>query len=411
MSLIGSLFAGVTGLSSNSQAMEIIGDNIANVNTVGFKQSRGVFSDTFSNILSNGSSFSQVGRGATLNGVIQSFSQGSLEASPNALDLAIDGSGFFIVNNGNGNYYTRNGQLRMNQNGVVQAITGETLQGYEITNSVTSSSLTDVDLAGVQSAPVATTTFNLGANLNSSSSATTTFTSPVSMYNSVGTNVILSLTFTKQTGNTWNFAAAPSAGTVTSGASGSVTFGTAGQLSAVNGGSLTDLSIVIDYTSASVPADTQTLNWDLVNSSNATNGKLTGYAAASNNNSLTQDGHGTGTLLGLAVNSVGVINGLFNNGQSESLFQVALADFLAPSGLTRQGDNLFAESDTSGSATIGTANSGGFGSLEGSTLELSNVDLAEEFVTMIQTQQAFQASARIINTTVDLLTETVNLVR
>ena len=182
-------------------------------------------------------------------------------------------------------------------------------------------------------------------------------------------------------------------------------------MSAVNGGSLTDLSIVIDYSSASVPADTQTLNWDLVNSSNATNGKLTGYAAASNNNSLTQDGHGTGTLLGLAVSSVGVINGLFNNGQSESLFQVALADFLAPSGLTRQGDNLFAESDTSGSATIGTANSGGFGSLEGSTLELSNVDLAEEFVTMIQTQQAFQASARIINTTVDLLTETVNLVR
>ena len=231
------------------------------------------------------------------------------------------------------------------------------------------------------------------------------------MYNSVGTNVILSLTFTKQTGNTWNFVAAPSTGTVTSGASGSVTFGTAGQLSAVNGGSLTDLSIVIDYSSASVPADTQTLNWDLVNSSNATNGKLTGYAAASNNNSLTQDGHGTGTLLGLAVNSGGVINGLFNNGQSESLFQVALADFLAPSGLTRQGDNLFAESDTSGSATIGTANSGGFGSLEGSTLELSNVDLAEEFVTMIQTQQAFQASARIINTTVDLLTETVNLVR
>ena len=98
-------------------------------------------------------------------------------------------------------------------------------------------------------------------------------------------------------------------------------------------------------------------------------------------------------------------------GEAESLFQVALADFLAPSGLTRQGDNLFAESDTSGSATIGTANSGGFGSLEGSTLELSNVDLAEEFVTMIQTQQAFQASARIINTTVDLLTETVNLVR
>jgi len=124
-----------------------------------------------------------------------------------------------------------------------------------------------------------------------------------------------------------------------------------------------------------------------------------------------QDGFGTGVLTGLAVNFEGIISGLFNNGQSEDLFQVALADFLSPTGLIRTGQNLFAESGSSGQPVIGLAQTGGFGSVLGSTLELSNVDLAQEFVTLIVTQQAFQASARIITTTDDMLTETVNLTR
>jgi flagellar hook protein FlgE len=224
--------------------------------------------------------------------------------------------------------------------------------------------------------------------------------------------VILSVTFTKAlTGNTWNFAASPSQGTVSSGGTGSVTFDTTGQLSSVNGGALADLSIVVDYSAANPPAATQTLNWDLVDATGATNRKLTGFAAQSNNNSLVQDGFPTGTLLGLSTNSDGVISGLFNNGQSENLFQVALADFLSPVGLSRVGQNLFAESNQSGQPIIGAANTGGFGGILGSSLELSNVDLASEFVTMIQTQQAFQAAARVITTTDDLLTETVNLVR
>ncbi len=413
MSLISSLFTGVSGLTSNSQAMNIIGDNIANVNTVGFKGSKAVFSDVFSTLLTNGEVTSQVGRGSQLQGVLASFGQGAFESSSNALDLALDGSGFFIVNNGTGNFYTRAGQFRLNENGVVQNVTQDTLQGFRITNGVTSSTLTDVDLAGVQSSPQATTTFTLGANLNGASSGGTTFTSPISIFNSVGSQVILSLTFTKtsSTGNTWNFVASPSQGTVSSGASGSVTFDTTGQLSAVNGGSPADLSIVIDHSGSTPPAATQTLNWDLVDSGGTTNGKLTGFAAASNNNSVVQDGFPTGTLIGLSVDSKGIISGLFNNGQSDDLFQVALADFLAPVGLTRRGQNLFAESGESGQPNIGTAETGGFGSVLGSSLELSNVDLANEFVTMIQTQQAFQASARVITTTDDLLTETVNLVR
>jgi flagellar hook protein FlgE len=291
---------------------------------------------------------------------------------------------------------------------LVQAITGEILQGSSISNGVVSTSTTDIDLAGVQSSPQATTTFTLGANLDASATAATTFTSPVTTYNSVGTQIIVSLQFTKVSGaNQWTYAVSPSDGTVTSGASGTVTFDTSGALSSPT----TDQSIVIDFSAASTPAATQTLTWDLVDASGNTNGKLTGFAAASNNNSLVQDGFTTGTLVGLTVATDGKISGLFNNGQTAELFQVALADFLAPSGLTRQGSNLFAESADSGQSVLGFAETGGFGSVVGQSLELSNVDLAEQFVTMIQTQQAFQASARIITTTDDLLTEAVNLVR
>lgn len=410
MSLISSLFTGVTGLSSNSQAMGIIGDNISNVNTVGFKASKAVFSDIFSTILTNGSVTSQLGRGSQLQGTIQQFGQGSFEASSNALDLAIDGSGFFVVSptTSTGNFYTRAGQFRLNDDGLVQAITGEILQGQKITNGTVSTSVTDIDLAGVQSSPEASTEFTLGANLDGSATAATTFTSPVTLFNSVGSQVIASIQFTKvANANSWTYAITTSEGSVTSGASGTVTFDTSGQLSSPT----SDQTIVIDYSASATPAATQTLTWDLVGSTGTTNGKLTGFSAASNNNSLVQDGFTTGTLVGLTVSDTGKISGLFNNGQTDELFQVTMADFLAPSGLTRQGQNLFAQSSESGQPVLGTARTGGFGAIVGQSLELSNVDLAAQFVTMIQTQQAFQASARIITTTDDLLTEAVNLVR
>ena len=411
MSLISTLFTGVSGLSANSAAMGVIGDNISNVNTVGFKESKAVFTDIFTTILTNGSVTSQLGRGAQMQSTIRSFSQGSFESSSNALDLGIDGSGFFVVNNGAGNFYTRAGQFRLNDDGLVQSVTGETLQGNQITNGVASTTTGNIDLAGVQSAPQASTTFEIGVNLDSSSSATTTFNTPITLFNSVGSQILLNSQFTKVAGsNSWTYNLSPSDGTITSGASGTVSFDSSGQLSSING-ALEDQTIVIDYSASNPPAAEQTLTWDLVDTSGATKGKLTGFAAQSNNNSLVQDGFTTGTLTGLTVNSKGIISGLFNNGQTDSLFQVIMADFLAPSGLTRQGQNLFAESAESGQPILGVAESGGFGGIAGQSLELSNVDLAEQFVTLIQTQQAFQASARIITTADDLLTEAVNLVR
>jgi len=419
--LVSSLFTGVTGLQGNSQAMNIIGDNISNVNTVGFKGSKAVFSDIFSTILNNGSTTSQVGRGSQLQGVLQSFNQGSFEASSNALDLAIDGSGFFITNNGTNNFYTRAGQFRLNENGLVQSITGETLRGQQIVNGTPSATVSNIDLRDVSSSPQASTSFTLGANLDVSASAGTTFTSPISLFNSLGDSTIVSFTWTKSTtANTWGFNLTSNNGTVSTvngGAvsSGSVTFDNSGALSSVTAGgttlaSLADIPVVVTFAGGSPVAQDLTVNWDIA-TNGASNGRLTGFAAESNNNSLVQDGFPSGTLTGLSVDSVGIISGLFNNGRTEQLYQVTLAKFPSPSGLTRAGSNLFTESAESGAPSEGFAGSGGLGNIIGNTLELSNVDLAGEFVTMIQTQQAFQAAARIISTTDDLLTETVNLVR
>jgi len=407
-SLLSSLYTGVSGLQANSEAMGILGDNISNVNTVGFKSSRAVFSDLFSTILANGSTTRQLGRGSNLLSSLKDFSQGAFESSSNALDMALDGSGFFVINNGTGNQYTRAGQFRMNENGLVQTVTGGTLQGQKIENGAVSETVGNIDLAGIQSAPEATTTFTAGSNLNSAATAASTFVTPVSIYNSVGTQVIASIKYTKvSSANSWNYTVSTSTGSVTSGASGTVSFNNSGQLTSPTA----DQTIVIDYSSSNPPAATQTLTWDLVNSSGTTNGKLTGYAAASNNNSIVQDGYGTGTLIGLTTDNKGIISGLFNNGQTDQLFQVTLGDFLAPSGLQRAGQNLFSETAESGQVVLGTAGTGGFGGITSQSLELSNVDLAEQFVSLIQNQQAYQASARIITTTDDLLTEAVNLVR
>ncbi|MBT4374481.1 MAG: flagellar hook protein FlgE [Nitrospina sp.] len=414
MSLISTLFTGVSGLSGQSKAMEIIGDNIANVNTVGFKGSAPVFGDIFSTVLHNGAVTSQLGGGSQLSGVLQAWDQGAIEHSPNALDLAIDGNGFFVTSTygDTDQFYTRNGQFRINELGLVQSMTGEILKGFDYTNDVLSTTMEDIDLAGVQSSPNASTYFNSGTQLNAAATATSTFITPVTLYNSVGSIVTLNVTFTKvASANQWSYSAIPSEGTITAGATGTVTFDTTGQLSLVDGETAADHTFTLNFDDATTPANEMSLNWDLVDSAGTTHGKLTGFAAASNNNSLVQDGYATGTLLGLSVTSLGDITGLFNNGQTELLNRIAMADFLAPSGLNRSGNNKFTESQESGAPTIGVPDTGGLGQILGESLELSNVDIAQAFVTMIKTQQAYQASARLITTTDDLLSESVNLVR
>jgi flagellar hook protein FlgE len=418
MSLIGTLTTGVSGVLTNSRALNIIGDNISNVNTTGFKSSKAVFGDLFSTSLAGGTLTSQVGKGAQLLGSLQSFEQGAFENSTSALDLAVDGNGFFIVNDGTGNFYTRAGQFRVSEDGFVETLTGEVLQGFEITNNVVGTNLTDVSLTGLQSSPQATTIFTLGAQLDGSATIGTTFNSPIQVFNSVGSQDIVNLQFTKiaTAGNDWGVNFTSGLGVVTGAAvpplfDVELNFDTSGQLVGLNGGALADVTINLDYSAAAPPAAAQALVWDLADAALASNGDMTGFATSSSNNSVIQDGFGSGILIGVAVDFDGTVAGLFDNGQSQPLFQLGLANFLSPTGLTRLGQNLFAESRLSGQPVISLPETGAFGSVLGNTLELSNVDLAEQFVQLIKTQQAFQASARIISTTDDLLTETVNLTR
>ena len=421
MGLVSAMYSGVSGITTNSQNLNVISNNIANVNTVGFKSGAAVFQDVLSTVLHNGSTTMQFGHGAKIGGVSTSYAQGSFEATTSATDLAIDGNGFFVVNNGAGNFYTRAGQFRIGSQGTLVNPQGYTLQGYKITNGVVGNAVQNVDLAGIQSSPQATTSFTAGVNLNAAASAATTFTTPVTMYNSVGDEVILTITFTKISGlNSWSFTPTTSIGTVdvNGAASGTVSFDTSGQLSSINGVAIGAgaTAPVFNFTfpgsAIAPPASNQAVTWSLLNTAGtASNGKLTGYAAQSNNNSLVQDGFATGVLTGLAVSSDGRISGVFDNGQTDELYQIVLANFLNPTGLNKVGSNLYTASYQSGSATLGTARSGGFGSVLGDTLELANVDIATEFVKMITTQQAYQASARTITTANDLMTEAINLKR
>ncbi|MBI3813964.1 MAG: flagellar hook protein FlgE [Nitrospinae bacterium] len=412
MSLSSSLFSGVSGLMSYGQAMDVIGDNIANVNTVGFKGSKSVFADILSHSVSNGSATLQIGRGSMLQNVNLSFAQGSFETTGNATDMAVQGTGFFIVNQGTERYYTRAGQFTLNSASKLANPNGLVVQGYQLdTNGVARGSLGDIDLSGVQSQPKASTYFRLGSNLNANASSGTVFQSAVNLYSSLGQLVTLTISFTKQTGNNWNYSMAATttgaaSGSITvTGGTGTVGFSTSGQLTSPT----TNPAITITGVSGASPIS---VTWNLINSSTgSTYGDMTGYAANSVTNSLSQDGYATGTLKALSVDQDGIVSGLFSNGQTQKLRQIGLSNFSSPWGLTRTGNSLFAESATSGQPVLGLARAGGFGSIAGSSLEQSNIDLGTEFVTMIQTQRGYQANSRIITTADEMMTEAVNLKR
>lgn len=415
MSLIGALFAGASGLNSNSQALNVLGDNISNLNTIGFKSSQPVFGDLFSSILDSNTTTSQIGRGSQLIGVLPSFTQGPLETTLNSLDLAVNGSGFFIVNDGADNFFTRAGQFGINVDNVIQNINGEILQGFAIDDlGVVATTLSNIDLTGVQSEPFATTNFTLGANLDPTDA---TFLSPITIFNSVGSEIALEIEFTKTGPNAWDYiiSVPPGDGTINLANlnnSGSLEFDVNGTLTGVNGGAIADLEFLITYAAATPPAADQNIIWNLLDDTGiASNGFMTGFASISSNNSLVQDGFPSGSLTGLTVDSDGIINGMFSNGQTEGLFQIALANFLSPTGLTREGSNLFSATVASGEAIIGTANTGSRGEILGSVLELSNVDLVTEFISLIRTQRAFQASARVVTTADELLNEVINIMR
>ncbi len=423
--MIGSLFAGISGLNANATAMTVIGDNIANVNTTGFKGNRSSFANVLSQSLS-GTSSSNIGRGVEVWGTSARWTQGSLENTGSATDLAINGKGFFIVNDPSGtSYYTRAGQFYLDEVGDLVNPDGYVVQGYEI-DPLTGGLLgiTDITIPGNRVAPpYYTRTITADINLDAGAAIGDSYTTSMTIYDSLGNAVPLTLTFTKVTGGgtgrEWAWEATVPATFVGAGNE-TIAGGGAGDILAfdANGNLLpasgTDITFTdIPFTNG---ADTtQDIVWDLYGGSTsatgATNGDVTHYANPSSTTFQYQDGYPAGVLRGIEVDDSGVVTAAYSNGQLIPVYQVALADFPSYDGLNKLGKNLYAESLSSGQPLPGVSGNGRLGSITSMAVEMSNVDLAQEFVKMITTQRAFQANSRVITTSDEILSELINLKR
>lgn len=406
--MIGSLFAGISGLNANATAMTVIGDNIANVNTTAFKGNRSSFANVLSQSLS-GSTGGDIGRGVEFWGTSPLWTQGSLENTGSATDLAINGKGFFIVNDPAGSsFYTRAGLFSLNGQGELVNPDDLIAQGYAIDASGNLGNLTDISIPGERvSPPSPTTTFTFDINLDAGAATGDTYSTSQSVYDSLGNAIPLTLTFTKQAAlRTWVVSGAvpgPLNGPVAFTGGTTFTFDSSGNLTAP----ATDLTL--DVTMGNGAAN-MSIVWDLVDASGGL-GDISGYAAPSNTTFQYQDGYASGVLRGISIDESGVVTATYSNGQLTPVFQVALADFPSYEGLAKLGKNLYAESMSSGQPLPGVAGDGRLGSITPMAIEMSNVDLAQEFVKMITTQRAFQANSRVITTSDEILNELINLKR
>jgi flagellar hook protein FlgE len=406
--MIGSLFAGISGLNANATAMTVIGDNIANVNTTAFKANRSSFANVLSQSL-GGAMGSDIGRGVEFWGTSPMWTQGSLENTGSATDMAINGKGFFIVQDDTGsNFYTRAGQFILDNVGDMVNPDGLVVQGYEIDADGNLGNLTDVSIPGERiSPPSATTEFTFDINLDSQTAPNATYSTSQTVFDSLGNAIPLTLTFTKQAAaQSWLVAPSvpPAAGTAAIDDA-TITFDDTGNL---NMAAAANKTLTITLTNGA--ATPQAITWDLFDAG-VSLGDVTGFSSASSTTFQYQDGYTAGVLRGISVDDNGVITAAYSNGQLTPTFQIALADFPSYEGLAKMGKNLYAESIKSGQPMPGVAGNGRLGSISPSAVEMSNIDLAQEFVKMITTQRAFQANSRVITTSDEILSELINIKR
>jgi len=399
----------LSGLTAASEALSVISDNLANLNTVGFKESTASFNDLFYQALgTNGANDPiQVGEGVALDSVTPKFTGGDIQATGISTDAAITGNGFFVTSKNGVQQYTRAGNFTRNSQGELTTQDGQLVMGYPAVNGVISASQTLAPLVVNQGQliPAApTTAIQAQLNLDASSAVGTSFSTPLTVFDSLGTSHVLTYQFTKTASNVWNYQLSiPAADTGGTGAptvikAGNLTFNTDGTLATptapVTGIAVTGL--------ADGAADLN-MTWNLQDSNG--NALLTQSAAPSATAGTFQNGYGSGTLTDFTITSDGTIEGSFSNDQTLALGQIALGNFANPQGLLRTGANSYQSTLSSGAPVIGVAGTGGIGTITGDSLEQSNVDIASEFANMIITQRGYQANARVV-TAFDTLTQT-----
>jgi len=412
----------LSGLYANQQKLNVIGNNLANLNTIGFKASTVQFMDLVSQSV-GGASMNpmQVGLGVTTGSISPNFRQGGIETTGIATNVAIQGDGFFVVGSPNDRSYTRAGDFAFDANGMLVTPDGKPVQGYTAIDPVTGAVITtgqpgDVVIPpGVLRPPTATTLFTTTTNLDSGAAVGSAFPASIQLYDALGEPHVATITYTKTGAGAWDYAMTVPGDEVTGGtagtpfqiANGTVSFDAQGRLAQVNGGAAADLVVTAPAWANGAAATNFT--WDLVDANGVAS--LTGFGSPSATSSITQNGTPAGTITALGINAGGEILATFGTGAAVVVGQLAVANFNNPQGLTKVGSNRFGESQSSGIANVGTAGTGGRGTLTGGAVEQSNVDIAQEFTQMILAQRGYQANSKAITVTDELLLETLNLKR
>jgi len=399
--MLRSLFSGISGLRSHQTMLDVTGNNIANVNTTGFKSSQTQFQDALSQVVQNasgaqagtgGTNPAQVGLGVRVAGVTTNFTQGASQLTGRSTDMMIQGDGFFVVRKGADTFYTRAGGFDFDATGqMVLPGEGALVQGWAAVNGVidTNSPLTDLRVpAGTLMGAVATDKATYEGNLQSDAADGTVIERAITAYDSTGVEREITLTLTKAAG-AWTMAAASGADTF----AGPIKFTAAGALDVANSTGLTGTG---QFQLGAVAVDLST---------------VTGFAGVQTIAATSQTGHSAGTLQAFSLGADGTITGSFSNGLKQTVGRIALGSFTNPAGLEKAGGSLFRTSVNSGNAQVGAAGTGGRGGLAGGALEMSNVDLSSEFTNLIIAQRGFQANSRVITTSDELLQELVNLKR
>lgn len=440
MSLFNTLNTGASGLAVNSTNLGVIGDNIANINTIGFKGSRARFADMLPADIAGLGGINQVGTGARNGHVSTSFGQGSLEATSSALDMGITGDGFFALSSGEGTYYTRDGTFYMDADGYIVSAGGLRLQGYQATDSQLTTLLGDLQISQDPVPGSATSEIALTANLSAESeyldadgnldtpladldvegggvsiedaAAAADYATSITTYDSLGVPHEVTILFERSGESEWTWSAVVDAGEL-SGAGAD----DAGMAHYIEGG---DLLFDEDGAITSMTSTPTAAAWSFEGAADMDlsylfgadddQGGLTMTGTDSTVTAISQDGYKAGELTSLNIDAEGVITGVYDNGEEALLGQVALATFASDAGLERSGGNVFTATKDAGAAAMGVPDSGGRGTVNAYALEKSNVNLENEFVYMIEAQRAYQSNARVVTTANETLQELVNLV-
>jgi flagellar hook protein FlgE len=408
--MMAAMYSGVAGLTAHQTEMDVIGNNIANVDTVGFKSSSAVFETEVAQTLAGagapsanagGTNPVQVGLGVTVGSINTDLTQGSMQTTGQPTDLAINGGGYFILSQDGQNYYSRDGAFGLDSNAdLVNPSNGMFVQGWNansagVVNTNGPVSSIQIPLGNTIIAQ-ATTAASMQGNLNSSAAVGTQVTSTVTVNDSLGDPISINMTFTNTAPGQWSWTASGTGITVGALNQGTITYNANGGVAAQTG----SLELNDPTSAAAMPQD-MTIDFS----------QITQFATPSSVSPLTQNGYDAGTLTSFTIAQDGTISGTFTNGQNQVLGQVALAGFSNPGGLSAVGSSAYVTTPNSGAAEIGTANSEGRGSIMSGTLEMSNVNLASEFTSMITTERGYEANSKIITVADEMLQDLVNLKR